>query len=455
MSHHDDDLPEWARITSDLVDDAPESPEPASPAAPPTPVPAAVPAPVAPVPVSTAPPVPVPVPVPTPAPPAPARPAVPVPAPESPAPASPAGPARRLPTYESPLETDDEPFEPDPEPAIEQDRHREPAPSAPEPKKDRSRRRGGWKTVASSPAPTRTGDGRRKVVLMRIAVWAVMSLVALAGLRAIVAPPRTDVSGVLAAAEANYGLTTFPLAEAEGVALGFAGDYLTYTPTSSDARYQRLLKYVTPNLYDEGWLRSDGKGTQAVVQGPLLATQPKIDDLQHATFTVAAAVRDPNARLDGQPVNPAWVYLSVPIYWADNGGLGVAGPPAFVPAPVSPDSGGGFSYPTDDQAAAAARPDMQNFFRAWGASSEADLARYVPEKATPQAKAGLGGTVALQEVGIILMQAVENPTDERFAQVNVTWTYRGSVLKQGYRLTVYQDNEGRWYVTDIAGGDFV
>jgi len=92
----------------------------------------------------------------------------------------------------------------------------------------------------------------------------------------------------------------------------------------------------------------------------------------------AAAVIDPKvaaaARAQGKTANPSWVYLAVPIFWANNGGLGVAGPPAFVPAPIAPDGGGGFNYAVDDEAATSAHPDLENFFRAWGASDAADLA---------------------------------------------------------------------------------
>lgn len=464
-----EELPEWARITSDLVDDggeqggevAPSAPA-AAPSQPAAPVPVS-PVPVPPVPAETADAAPVPLPPVTPA-----RPsqrtqpdvsaAVPMPVPAAEEPASERGVERRRPPRDEEVERhfDDTPFEDPAEPApLPEEPVVSVVPDAPPlQKKSFSGRK---PRVEARPPTINKSDGRKKMLILRLLVWVVLGIIALAGLRAILAPPRVDVAAISAAVAEEYGLSAFPVDRGLAFATTFTREYLTLKPGESVARTERLTPLVTPNLRDATWLRSDDKTTQVVTQGPYLMREPRVADEQHATYIMAAAVIDPlkaeEARKAGKILNPSWVYLSVPMFWAANGGLAVGGPPGFVPGPVMADESGAFVYQTDEEAARSLAVDLEGFFRAWGASSADDLARYLPTDATAAAKAGLGGTVQYRDLSSVVVELVEGAAP-RFAQATVVWDYQGSELRQGYRLEVFQDAEGRWYVQDITGGDY-
>lgn len=444
-----DDLPEWAKITSDLVDDAPTADEGAHP----VPLPQQRPRPPA-----------RPVAIPANAPAAGQQSAVPLPT-SAPEPVqvrvAPMVAERQAP---EPVEAV-EPMESavrepavtvTPRPLVEaQPESSEPFTGPmPPPKKTRKAKR--------QPRTPKTSvskrDGRKKLLVIRLVVWLVLGIVAVAGLKAILSPPKTNIAEVTASVADAYDLTTFPVERGRAVALSFAQEYLTLNPGDALARKDRLAALVTPNLADALWIRNDSDATQVVVEGPYLAWEAEASDEQHATYKIAAAVIDPvkaaEAKRQQQTLNPSWVYLSVPIFWASNGGLAVGGPPAFMPGPPRADSGGAFGYASDDKAASSLAVDLEGFFTAWAASSTADLARYLPPDASPATQAGLGGTVQFKSLDAVSVEKVADPTASHFAQATVTWSYQGADLRQGYRLDVFQDADGRWYIRDVVGGDF-
>lgn len=466
----EDELPDWARITSDLASDTDEDdtfdgvPLPAVSAGTVTPS-----RPGRPKPPSQPSPVPTP-PSPTPSAPVPQETSPPVPVPQETGPSVPPRPAPPVSTPPQPTSPSqhNSPHPPAAYTAVADtyDDAAQPIPAAPIPVKGSgkaSRRRKSWRNNPSPPvdsAATPAGgkNARMRVIVLRIAVWGVLAIVALAGMRAIIAPPRVSIPAVADAVAEQYKLTTFPAAEGEAVALAFARTYLTYSPETKQARTDKLAQLVVPSLRKASWLQEVSDSSQNVATGPYLLAEPSVALTQYATYVVAAAVIDPKAaetaRKQNQILNPSWVYLSIPIYWASNGGVAVSGAPAFMPGPPEASEGGEFDITYDTDASQSARIDLTDFFEAWGASDSVALARYTTDASDAAATTGLGGTVTLVKVQKIQVQQSADPLATRFAQAAVTWNYGGTELTQAYRLDVAQDAEGRWYVLDITGGDF-
>lgn len=460
-----EELPEWARITSDLAgDDTPPddtfdgvplpvaSPGTASPSRPGRPSGPAKP---------------------------PAKPsAVPVPEAPAPQPSSPVQPVVTEPVTAPSPQPAPTPVEPVEEPrfddipdAPQQDSggeepdvspHLPPRAPKPVPSSKKKRLPGMWKTSGSgdgsSPPPVSKGNARWRVIALRVAVWSVLAIVALAGLRAIIAPPRVSTTAIADAVAAEYGLNNFPEAEGEAVSLAFARIYLTYSPESGQARTDKLRSLVADDLVKAPWLQESTEKSQSVVAGPYLLEEPTIGPEQFATYKVRAGVIDPaaaaTAKKNGEILNPSWVYLSIPIFWADNGGVSVSGPPAFIPGYPNASQSGSFNLTYDNEASQSARIDLRNFFVAWSESDSVALARYTKPDSTAYVLAGLGNTVSLNELDKVQVEASADPYAPRFAQATVRWNYRGTEMAQGYRLEVVQDEQGRWYVLDLVGGDY-
>lgn len=439
----DTEVPEWAQVRPEPVVPVVEGPPQPGSTLPPIPAPTPVVAPVVPAQVH----------VPQTFPPAPVTPA---PVERWEQPVSEPAAASQTPAYAQPQYT---------QPQYEQPRYEEPryehaTPAAPpaqydlpptpepaaEPEAKPSRLRGkNAKSKTPKKGTSLSGGfagGRWKVKIFRGLVYSLMVLLLIGGLRNIIAPKTGPSADEIAAqVRTSLGDTGFPTAAAEGFTVRFAKAYLTYDPAKAEERTQALAVY-SPEAADGlwGWTGSDGK--QDVVTGPFVAAKPVTTDKNNAYVIVAAQV-----------TSGAWVYLSVPLYASDTGGLVVSGAPAFVAPPARATSPGGPNPTADDDTLVQVLTTdvLPGYFKAWAASGTVDLQRYTTPDATPAATTGLAGVVTLGQIGEVHMP--REGGDVRTGEVSVQWkTQTAGTYAQSYKITVSKDASGRWSVKDIVGG---
>lgn len=285
--------------------------------------------------------------------------------------------------------------------------------------------------------------GRWKVKALRFMVYTVLGVLMLGGAKNVVTSEEPPTTAALAAeVKAELGYTGFPTEQAEGFALRFAREYLTYGRNGADAREQRLMLYSPAAASgDYGW---DGNGNQSVTAGPYVAAPSKVEDEHFATITVSAELS-----------SGKWVALAVPVYADDNGSLVVSGPPAFVALPAAAENPGkDRTFEEDDALQDELTPQMAGFFEQWGASDQQELSLYLSPDASIAAQTGLGGAVTFDTAKGSSVDVVMPLGDStRTGTVTVTWSVeQGGLLSQSYTVTVTEGDGGRWYVQDIGGG---
>lgn len=313
----------------------------------------------------------------------------------------------------------------------------------------------------------------------RIFIYFFLFLVLAVGLKNMVAPPVLDEQSVIDKVLSATGATGFPSDQAQSLAERFTTIYLTQDPQSLEVKQQRLADLMAPGA-DLSWLAnttsSEVTQPQKLLFGPFMVSEPESLDPNprcdvktapcRALFTFVAQVGDGREQknAEGDVLPQRWVTLAIPMV-ATETGVAVAGAPAFTPSQAVSKTGAPFLVEEDDDLVPRITPDLKNYFTAWGASSEADLSRYlVPNESTPEASAGLAGTVTFSALGDVTIGQVFNGDADRpsevdaqadlFVEANVTWETPTGLSTQVYRLKVRQDQSGRWYVLDISGGGY-
>lgn len=295
--------------------------------------------------------------------------------------------------------------------------------------------------------------GRWKVITLRVGVWTVLGLVVLLGVKAIIFPSRQNIVTLSQQVGAQLGLNGFPIQSGQALAQSFAREYLTINPKLSDQRSTNLAHFLPQGKDQSSWTGVSSTAIpETIVSGPILIEAPTLFDTTHAVFTFGAQVKAGTS-------DPKWVYLAVTTFADANGLVTISGPPAFVNNPGFVDSSGAYPYVKSQTASDSLGVDLPGFLKAWAASDSVGIALYTQSDATPATIAGLGGAVSFVGINNLSVAAVDakKPSSafgQRYAEVDVTWKANGNTWVQGYRLTVLQTSEGKWYVQDIVGGGF-
>lgn len=464
-------LPDWASITSDLVDDGDteETNTPVQPAAPARPqrqVPQAPAKPQS---------------IPTPPPPPAATPSKPVPqpVPVAPVPVAPAPVTQPQPQphVQQPVAPAYEP-EPAPEPEPRQRRKqestytpkeknpvlrpREPqGPPSPMFDIDMMRQyemfeeaeqanQGKRKKRIVSP----TAGGRTKTMVLRGIIWGVLVIAMLNGAKNLIIPSGPNIDALTQQVGEKIGETGFPKDAGLGLALQFTKVYLTFSPSQQDERINNLRAMSAPGVLRED-LAIDGKGSQEILTGPFLAESPKLLDETRAYYTIGAQVVDPALKTaDGKPALGTWVYLTVTVVADKEGGVSIGGAPGFAQTPQRSTQNMPYNVAQDSKARESLATELPAFFQAWAGSKKVELARFLRADSDYMSRTGLGGMVQLQDVSYLTVSA-PMANGVRYAQTKVTWIGPNNVIyPMGYQMNVVQDAEGKWYVVGMSGGTF-
>jgi hypothetical protein len=151
----------------------------------------------------------------------------------------------------------------------------------------------------------------------RLAAGALVLILAVAGLRAAIAPPPQPAAATVirAAPPASDGAV-------EAFAEGFAREYLTWRAGDDDERAARLRPYLGETLDGDGGLQPARGSTQRVLWTAVAGSRRT-----QRGFDVVVAAETTNGR----------VHLSVPVVRDRRGFLGIADFPALVgPPPTDP-----------------------------------------------------------------------------------------------------------------------
>ena len=323
----------------------------------------------------------------------------------------------------------------------------------------------------------RMAGNRWKLIGLRTAVWGTLGMVVLAGVFAIVGPKGPSLSSVTEQVLSNINRNNFPLEAGQQVASRFAKEYMTIVPGKSEERSNALAAYIIGSGIEESrTINYTADREQRVIGEPILAMPAELISDNHVVYTFAIQVFQPAVKKteetparDATP--PTWVYLAVPMAADENGAIGVAGAPAFVPQPAIADRAESITFREDPEASRSSKSQIEKFMLHWAASDEVSLKPYLVEGvSTSTAKAGLGGT--LEFVGITGYKVAELPEDFvqeedvapicsapdfaapcRPAYLETTWKFQGIEITQRYRMIVLFDGEN-WRIIDIKGSNF-
>ena len=278
------------------------------------------------------------------------------------------------------------------------------------------------------------GGGRWRLWPLRAALWAALLVIAYRGVTAIVLHQTGAPAGGTGPEGAAVG--QFPVTLAEAYATEFGQVYLNFSPAIQAQREQELAAFVPPSVAaanpDLGW---NGTG-QLRLQSEQVAGIA-VQDPQHAVVTLLAMV------------NGQLMELGVPVI-ASDGGVVVAGEPAWLPAPqqISPPKAA--SQGSDPVARNQLMNELPAFFQAYASGDSAALSRF-ELRGFPLS--GLGGTVAFDSIAGL---QVPPGGTTREITVSVIWQLGGSAsaditkLEMAYRVSVVDLQSGKWYVNEIS-----
>jgi hypothetical protein len=343
--------------------------------------------------------------------------------------------------------------------------------------------------------PSQFAGDRRKVLIARITIFSILGILVCSGIGSFL-PKSSGLTAsdgplIVSKVRQNLGVTDFPSAAGQGMALGFSKTYLNYDPNNQDQRTKELKTYVAANILEkidlrpatEGEVSDAGKitaGTDAssaiddnnstgsgesvkvkstVTDGPYLVKSTMLKWGEAAVFTTKTQIN-----------NNTWIYMEVPMYYnVKNGSLSVAGSPTFInniSVAKVPDGQYLNNWTNDRDVASKVQDDLANYMKAWAASDGPTLERFTIKKdgknaATPSALDGLGGTVQLVRVSDLTVESkpalTKDSTEEdkvafnnRQAEITVQWLSpsTGLIYTQTYRLVLQYANDN-WFVSDI------
>ena len=286
----------------------------------------------------------------------------------------------------------------------------------------------------SQPGRAWSGAGGRWLLwALRVVLWATLLIVAYRGVTAIISQASARPAGGGEHADAAGG--QFPVTLAEAYASEFGQVYLNFSPATQAQREQELAAFLPPSVAaanpDLGW---NGTGQMRLQSEQVAGIE--VQDPRQAVVTLLATV------------NGQLMELGVPVI-ASDGGIVVAGEPAWLPAPqqVSPPPS---RQGSDPVVHSELMSELPAFFRAYAAGDGAELDRFL---ARGVSLTGLGGTVSFDSIS-----SLEVPPGGTTRKITVTviWQIPGQAssgitkLEMSYGMSVLELQTGKWYVTEIS-----
>jgi hypothetical protein len=341
--------------------------------------------------------------------------------------------------------------------------------------------------------PSAYAGKRKNVILARVVVFGIVGALMLGGIVSFLpkASGLTASDGplILSKVRENLNVTDFPRTQGEGVALSFTKTYLTYDPATRTERNTALKAFAPDDVITkidsrpatakeiaqaqsetatvseddtESLELGSGEATssvQNVTEGPYLVGSEMFKGGNAALITTMTKVNNSN-----------WIYLEIPMYYDDKtGAMSVSGSLTFgspVTSATVPARENSSNWTNDREVEDAFKSDAANYLKAWTESDTAGLERYLVKdngkvSATPEAQAGLGGTVKFVAMNSLAVESKEKPEagapasatadfQTREAEVTVTMLEPSSNLAYTvtYRLVLKYVNQD-WFVEDI------
>ena len=323
----------------------------------------------------------------------------------------------------------------------------------------------------------RMAGNRWKLIGLRTAVWGTLGIIMLSGTLTIFGPKGPSISSITQQVLLGINRNNFPLEAGQQVAARFAKEYLTISFANSNVRQEILKTYIIGSGSEETQISSfNGTRDQVVLGEPILAMPAELISDSHVVYTFAVQIYQPAVKetedSPALPANaPSWVYIAIPLAADEDGSIGVAGMPAFVPQPKIAEKAEAITFTEDSDAARDSRSQIEKFLLHWAASDEVSLKPYLVDNiSSPSAQAGLGGTLSFVALDRLSVEAF--PTDYvqdpdvaptcsapdyalpcRDAYATVKWNTQGIEVTNRYRLVVLFDGQN-WRVIDIRGANF-
>jgi hypothetical protein len=323
----------------------------------------------------------------------------------------------------------------------------------------------------------RMAGNRWKMIGLRTAVWGTLGLIMFSGVVTIFGPKGPSITALTQQVLLNLNRNNFPLESGQHLASRFAKEYLNLNPATSKERSDNLKTYIAGSSSNESLVTNFVADRPLRVIGePILAQPAELISDSHVIFTFAVQVFQPAvAETEDAPGLPAtppeWIYLAVPVSAAEDGSVGVAGMPAFVPQPKIAETAPNMILVDDREARLSALPQIERFLAHWAESDEVALKPYLIEGlSTSGASVGLGGTVTFTAVDKLTVEAfpadyVQDPEVTptcappnydfpcRKAYVQASWKYGTFEISNNYRMVLLFDGQN-WRVIDIRGAHF-
>ena len=282
--------------------------------------------------------------------------------------------------------------------------------------------------------------GRWLLWPLRMALWAVLLVIAFRGITAIVFNNASAPAG--GGTGAQSAAAQFPVALAEAYAAEFGRVYLSISPQDQDQREQALVAFVpasvlaaNPNL---GWNGTGQLNLQAVQVAGIT-----VQDRRHAVVTLLALV------------NGQLMRLGVPVA-ASGSGVVVSGEPAWLSAPPQISPPPAAPRGSDQVAQSQLMNELPAFFQAYANGDSVALDKFAVRGVS---LTGLGGAVTFDSIS-----ALHVPPGGATRQITVTVIMQlpeqpgsasgnlgmASKLEVTYGMSVVDLQSGKWYVKGIG-----
>ncbi|MYZ39961.1 MULTISPECIES: conjugal transfer protein [unclassified Streptomyces] len=274
----------------------------------------------------------------------------------------------------------------------------------------------------------------------RVAIWCVIALATLTGVRTWVFPAKTPPPVIQADPQAEARKNDVPVEAAQQIAARFARSYMNLNSADKDARTKELeadlAKGIDPKL---GW---DGSGMQLVAQTiPGAVTQT---GAHRARVSVDVRVSVTTTVKGKAATTSGWRALEVPVAQVGDRVV-VTGQPALVGLPGAVSYNAPQGPEADSSLSNATREVVKDFLTAW-AAGDADQASAPGADIEP-----LGSGMSLDALDSWVVDA--GAGDRRTGTAVVRWALAGAQLQQTYQITITKVSAGgasRWQVDAVS-----
>lgn len=269
----------------------------------------------------------------------------------------------------------------------------------------------------------------------RVALWAVVVLLVITGLRQWFSSDPTHVQE----SQSSKPPPGYPEAQARATAARWAHAYLSWNEESSKEREKTLATEMAAGV--DPSVGVSGSGAQdvlTVVPGEVTREQGK-----SARVYVTALVKPQKKKTD-----PYWTALEIPVS-TSNGRVVVTGRPGIIGLPAdSPEVAAAAKKPTDDDLTKNTREAVESFFEAWP-SAEVSAITAPGSEVYP-----LPSNFSLESLA--RWEVEESKGDSRWATAEVRWESGGAEFSQEYRIQITKVSSAqgaqRWQVSKVKGG---